>query len=228
MIAAKPATIMLIAGGPQAKNSEFILDTALKQSPSPRPSLAYIGAASDDNLFFFNMIRKNLESRGASQVAFVPTVKKFNRSHSEEVLAASDLIFVSGGDVAAGMKILQDRDMISLLAELFRSGKPFVGLSAGSIMLCRNWISWRDCDDDDAAELMECLGFAPLLCDVHDEEGGWQELKKLLSFFPEGTKGYGISAGGALLVTYEGKITAVGTPPVRLVRKCNSVVSCKP
>ena len=86
-------------------------------------------------------------------------------------------------------------------------------------MLCRNWMHWRDPDDDDTAELLDCLGFAPLLCDVHAEEDDWVEMKRLLSLFPQGTTGYGITAEGALRVAPDGKITSIGYEPVRFIKK---------
>ena len=85
-------------------------------------------------------------------------------------------------------------------------------------MLCRNWMSWRDPADDDTAELLDCLGFAPLLCDVHAEEDNWVEMKRLLSFFPQGEVGYGIPAEGALRVAPDGKITTIGLAPIRFIK----------
>ena len=140
------------------------------------------------------------------------------------MLTDCDLIFVSGGEVERGMEVLKKRNLIPLLTTLYKSGKPFCGASAGAIMLCRNWMHWLDENDDSTAELMDCLGFAPLLCDVHDEEDGWEEMKRLLGFFPEGTKGYAIPAGGALHVTPTGKVTALGTAPLLFIKKGNKVV----
>jgi hypothetical protein len=78
---------------------------------------------------------------------------------------------------------------------------------------------WRDPDDDDTVELLDCLGFAPLLCDVHDEEDNWMEMKRLLGFFPQGTVGYGIPAGGALRVSPNGKIISLGSASVRFIKR---------
>ena len=78
-------------------------------------------------------------------------------------------------------------------------------------MLCRNWMHWRDPNDDDTVELPDCLGFAPLLCDVHDEEDNWVEMKRLLGFFPQGTIGYGASRPKVHRGSPNGKITALGS-----------------
>ena len=83
---------------------------------------------------------------------------------------------------------------------------------------------WEDENDDNTIELLDCLGFAQLLCDVHAEEDDWEEMKRLLSFFPEGTVGYGIPAGGALIVTLQGEITASGKKPLIFIKKNRNIV----
>jgi len=220
----RPAPVLLIAGGPQATNNELILGKALKLTNSPKPAVAYIGTASEENKFFFQMIKRLLIGAGASSVTLVPIVRKFNRTQAEAILATSDLIFISGGEVAMGMDYLQEHDLISLLTELYNSGKPFCGVSAGAIMLCKSWMRWRDENDDNTVELIKCLGFAPLLCDVHAEEDDWEEMKRLLGFYPEGTVGYGIPAGGALRVAPDGKITPIGSEPIRFIKKSTNII----
>jgi len=63
-----------------------------------------------------------------------------------------------------------------------------------------------------------------LLCDVHDEDDNWLEMKRLLGFFPQGTVGYGIPAEGALRVAPDGKITYLGSAPIRFIKKDTDVV----
>ena len=224
MTKSKPAPVILIAGGPQAKNNDIILAAALKLSHVPNPAIAYIGTASDDDRTFFNMFKRRFITAGAASVTLVPIVKQFDRIRVKTILAESDLIFVSGGEVEGGMEFLKKRNLIPFLTSLYKSGKPFFGVSAGSIMLCRNWLRWRDPDDDNTVELMDCLGFAPLLCDVHAEEDDWEEMKRLLGFFPKGTTGYGIPTGGALHVSETGKVTAIGAEPFQFIKKDKNVV----
>jgi len=219
MIESKPADIFLIAGGPQSKNNKAILAEALAQIKKKAPSVAYIGTASDDNKEFFLMLRPIIMAAGAGSVRLVPIVRRFDPDKAKDILLASDVVFISGGDVDLGMKYLRKRKLIPLFRQLYNRGKLFCGISAGAIMLCRNWMHWRNPDDDDTAELLDCLGFAPLLCDVHAEEDNWVEMKRLLGFFPQGTAGYGIPAEGALWVSPNGKITPIGSAPVRFIKK---------
>ncbi len=94
------------------------------------------------------------------------------------------MVFISGGDVEAGMEVLEERQILPFLRELFERGKPFFGSSAGSIMLGRQWVRWEDPDDDATANLFPCMGFAPIVCDTHGEAEGWEELRALLRLTP--------------------------------------------
>jgi cyanophycinase-like exopeptidase len=188
------------------------------------PCVAYIGTASSDNKEFSLMLSQILMDAGAGNVTLVPIVRRFDPDKARDILLASDIVFISGGDVDLGMKYLRKRDLIPSLRELYERGKIFCGISAGAIMLCRNWMHWRDTDDDSTVELLDCLGFAPLLCDVHDEEDNWMEMKRMLGFFPQGTIGYGIPAEGALRVSPDGKITTIGSAPIQFIKKDTEVI----
>ena len=104
------------------------------------------------------------------------------------------------------------------LAERHAAGVPFIGLSAGSIMLSRQWIAWSDPDDDATAAPFDCLGFAPLLCDTHAEEDDWNELRALLEFQRPGTRGYGIPSRAMLRVHPDGRTESIGGDVVCLER----------
>ena len=224
MTKSKPADIFLIAGGPKSKNTKAILAEALAQIKKKAPSVAYIGTASDDNKEFFLMLRPIIMAAGAGSVTIVPIVRRFDPDKARDILLASDVVFISGGGVDMGMKYLHKRKLIPLFRQLYDRGKLFCGISAGAIMLSRYWMHWRDPDDDDTAELLDCLGFAPLLCDVHAEEDNWVEMKRLLGFFPQGTAGYGIPAECALRVAPDGKITSIGSVPIQFIKKDTDVI----
>jgi peptidase E len=107
--------------------------------------------------------------------------------------------------------------MVDFLFQLYQQGKPFFGVSAGSIMLAKEWVRWRDPDDDSTAELFPCLGFAPVICDTHDEENDWQELKAALKLAEDNVIGYGIVSGAAIKVFPDGKTEALGGAIYRYV-----------
>jgi hypothetical protein len=120
---------------------------------------------------------------------------------------------MSGGDVEEGMRILEERQLLPFLRALYEAGKPFFGISAGSIMLAREWVRWDNPDDDASAAIFPCMRFAPVLCDTHGGEAeGWEELRALLRLEPEGTVGYGIPSGAGLCVYPDGRLEALGVP----------------
>ena len=65
-------------------------------------------------------------------------------------------------------------------------------------MLAQEWIRWRDPDDDATAEIFPCLGIAPVICDTHGEQDGWEELQALIALEKDKNIGYGIVSGTAM------------------------------
>lgn len=157
-----------------------------------------------------------LKKAGAGSVAMVPLASsRADAGKVRAVLDRADVVFVSGGDVEHGMSVLERTGIAAALAELYRAGRPFIGMSAGSIMLARSWVRWADPRDDRTAEVFPCLGLAPILCDTHAEKEGWEELKVLLRL-TGAPVGYGIPAGAALQVKADGALVAMGKPVVRM------------
>jgi len=189
-----------------------LLRDALLASGLPVPRIAYIGAASHDDAGFFRRLSSLLQQAGARDVVLARTCGRGAnwRESTQAALAQADAIFVSGGDVEAGMRALATAGVIPSLQERFDAGVPFIGLSAGSIMLGREWIAWGDPDDDATARPFDCLGFAPLICDTHAEDDDWSELRALLALRPVGTRGYGITAPAMLRVHPDGRVEAFG------------------
>lgn len=212
MKTSKRKPVCLIAGGPGTDHGILIslFRKVFKVTGVDSPRVAYIGAASGDNLDFFSWLRDMLRKAGASEVVLVPLARKNRVARGVAVLKVSDIVFMSGGDVEKGMKLLEKRRLVPVLRRLFAKGVPFFGLSAGSIMLAKSWVKWRDPDDDSTAGLFRCLGFAPVLCDTHGEDGDWEELRVLLGLVRKGTVGYGITSTAGLIVMSGGRVRTMG------------------
>ena len=213
-------------------NSIFLLAGRSKSNPDPvmqivfrifgveNPEVAYIGAASGDNLEFFNYMTAAFRSSGAGNVFMVPTITPdFDIDKTREILEQADIIFISGGDVEFGMSVLNSKELVGVLADLYRKGKKFFGISAGSIMLAQKWIRWTDPNDDQTAEIFPCCGLAPLICDTHGETDQWEELKALLMLETKGSIGYGITSGSAIQIDGHGEIQAYGGNIARFIRR---------
>jgi peptidase E len=204
--------VYLLAGGRPRNPASFnpLFQEVFKESGVPSPSIAYVGAASGDSKAFYLMMAGALKGAGAGKVTLVSTASaKANITKAKAILAAADIIYISGGDVEQGMQVVDGKKLTEELCGLYRLGKPFFGISAGSIMLAKEWIRWRKPDDDATAEIFPCLGLAPIICDTHGEADDWEELQALLKLEKDGTVGYGIVSGTALKVFPDGKIEAL-------------------
>lgn len=206
--------LYLLAGGRdsiRSRGPDPLLQEMVRRTGIRRPRVAYVGAASGDNAAFRLLIGAMLAKAGTGNVILAPLCgRRAAIGKAKEVLEAADIVFISGGDVEEGMRILSEKGMVSFLRGLYKAGKPFFGVSAGSIMLARSWIRWTDPRDDGSAELFPCLGIAPVLCDTHGEAEGWGELKAALALRPIGAVGYGIVSGTALVIESDGSLAALG------------------
>jgi peptidase E len=186
-----------------------LLQTVFDRCGVSAPSIAYIGAASGDDRRFFAMLTSAFTNSGAGVVNFATTVRQFERRSFEKTCAAADAVFFSGGDVDAGMNVVAEHRLAPFFRELYGGGKLFFGISAGSIMLARTWVRFRDAGDS-VGELFPCLGIADILVDVHDEDENWGELSALLKLSPDSSVGYGIRAGSAIVVDPLGTVEPMG------------------
>jgi peptidase E len=224
-----PADIFLIAGNRESRRrgSDPLLARILTLIGLERPAVAYLGAASNDNRIFFMWISAMLKKAGAGSVRLAALASRHaDLTAARHILHGADLIFISGGDVEVGMHILERTGFSALFRELHQAGKPFIGLSAGSIMLAQSWVHWADAADNATAEIFPCLGLAPLLCDTHAEKENWEELKVLLRL-TRAIVGYGIPSGAALRISADGSLLALSKPVQRFSSK-NGIIQKMP
>jgi hypothetical protein len=219
-------TVHLVGGGPGTllalrRHYKAALATLARQRDKP-PLVAYVGTASSDNRGFFGMIRGAFSAMPSRIVLAKIASPRAPLGETRRLLDECDMVFVSGGDVDHGMKLLQDKGMVEPLRALARKGKPMFGISAGSLMLSREWVRFPD-DDETRAEIFPCLGIAPIHCDAHSESDGWSELRVLVRLLHErGDRdpvGYGLTRKGALRVGIgkEPTLEALGTDIPRIV-----------
>lgn len=205
--------VYLLAGGRSRirKVPDPLIQAVFRESGTLSPTIAYVGTANDDDEGFFKHIAEYLRENGARRVNHaLISPAKMDLQKAQDVLKSADIVFISGGDVERGMEVLNEKNMTHFLFELYKQGKPFFGLSAGSIMLAREWVRWRDPNDDSTAELFPCLGLAGVICDTHDEQDSWQELQTVLKLGKKNVTGYGIPTGTAIKVSPDGKVEALG------------------
>lgn len=219
--------VYLIAGGPGAKREspDALLQLAFRELDKTKPSVAYIGAAHGDSQAFYLFISRMIMAAGAGKVELVPLVKKkSDMEKAQSILRSADCIFMSGGDVEEGMHILTERSVIPLMRKRHEEGALIIGVSAGSIMLAKQWIRWPDENNIESAELFPCMNIAPVLCDTHGEEDDWNELHSLISLTEENQIGYGIPSGGAIRIFPDGTVEALNKPVYRIEQRGGKIV----
>jgi len=227
-------TIHLLGGGPGAMLSlRKAFHAALADTGKDKPLVAYVGAASQDNTGFFGMIRGALAMTGGRIQMAKLASPRAPVGEAKSLLEGCDLVFVSGGDVELGMKILHGRGAAGTLTSLAAAGKPMFGISAGSLMLAREWVRFESEDDHDG-EIFPCLGIAPIHVDAHSEDDGWSELRALVRLLhargdPDPV-GYGLTRkGGVRLWTNSPtRIEPFGTPIPRIVIRHGKAVEGAP
>lgn len=178
----------------------------------PRPSVAWIGAASNDSRPWFERVAKVLRQRYGADVQMAKD------DEAARIIADARMLYFGGGDV----KLLADRVEQLELAEIVRrrrrEGAVLVGVSAGAIGLTRYWIEFPD-DNPALARptRFACIGAVDCAVDCHDEDSDWEELRALLAAWaldePDAVvDAYGIPLGGAIEVTDVG-MTPLGPAP---------------
>jgi peptidase E len=219
-----PSPIYLLAGG-RGSSNKTLFKAVFKEISKSNPLIAYVGAANNDDKKFYKFMGDEIAGAGDCRLVHaVLSSEKADPDKARNILKRADAVFVSGGDVEAGMDVLASKNMLEIFQELYSEGKVFFGVSAGSIMLCREWVRWRNPDDDSTAELFPCIGMAPLICDTHAEGEDWEELRAALQLKDENDIGYGIPSGACLKVYPDGKFEALGGPVVQYMKRGQRVI----
>ncbi len=219
-----PRPVYLLAGG-RGSDNQVVFKTIFNEISKSDPLIAYVGAANNDDKWFYRfMVKEIIKTVRCTVKHALISSPRADINKAQEIMQTADVIFMSGGDVEAGMRILESKNIINFFQDLHQKGKVFFGVSAGSIMLCKEWIRWSNPDDDSTSGLFPCLNIAPVICDTHAEEDEWEELRTALQLKTEGSVGYGISSGACLKVWPDGLIDAIGGDVARYIRRGHKVV----
>jgi peptidase E len=211
----------LWAGGPHSDQERTIQDIkkAFNSWSCPNPKIAYIGTAHLDDSWLLRYITGYLKKAGAKEVRLVPIVSQYDEKEAKYILDSSDAVFLSGGEVEDGIVWLHKRGIDVYLKKLFEEGKPFMGVSAGAIMMGQHWVHWDKEGDNSTASLFDCLNFLPFTFDAHGEGEKWTELRCAVRLLGPGQKGYGLVGTGFFLVGEDGSIESLHEPPLVYVNR---------
>jgi peptidase E len=212
MIGSRPVYLLSGDSHHHRKTRDPLIREMLHETGLERPSVAYVGTASNDDPGLFGVLKTLFERTGAGEVKMVPLAGHHaDPRKARAIIETAPVIFLSEGDVDLGTRVLADHGLSPLLRERFACGAVFCGFSAGSIMLGRQWVRWPDPSVDSTAEAFDCIGVVPLVCDMHDEAEGWEELKTLLRLRrADGEIGYGVPTSMGLRVFPDSRVEAIG------------------
>lgn len=213
----KPTTLIAGKFGSRHFGTKPYLADAVRLTGQDKPVALYIGAASGDDRNFGSALSTLLKGAGVRKVVWpkLSKGKKKDASSARAALQETDLVFVGGGDVEAGVHTLRDADLVDDLHGAAKRGVVFVGMSAGAIMLGERWIRWpREGAGDDEAETFACLGVAPCSLDTHGEGEGWGETQSFAAVrareLGKKARAYGVPSGAALVIGTDGTFRARG------------------
>ena len=214
----KPVTLIAGQFGSRHFGTKPYLQAAVALTRKEAPIALYIGAASGEDDSFGTALCALIATAGAKDVIWPKlAVRRRDAAAAHKALERVDFVFVGGGDVEAGMNVLHDAKLVADLRAAAARGVVFAGMSAGAIMLGERWVRWPRADaGDEEAETYECLGVAPCSLDTHGEADEWPETRSFAAVrareLGRKAKAYGVTSGGALIVSSSGKMQARGQP----------------
>lgn len=213
----KDVGVWLIAGDPHGDPADTVglLADAFARLGLTRPSVAYVGTASDDDEQFFSYLVPVFGAAGASSVELARLASEdADVDRAWQTILAADAVFVSGGQPAEGMRWLARHGLSTRLRDLCLGGKPFIGLSAGSIMLGSHWFEPERPDAAHPAALVDCLGVVPMSFDAHGESEGWPDLRILAGLLGDPSAAVGLPAGSMVRATASGDLEPLAGVPM--------------
>ncbi len=211
-------SVTLIAGefGSRHFGTQPYLEAAVRSTRTAAPLALYLGVASGEDDSFGTALCALIAAAGAKDVIWPKlAVRRRDRAAARKALDNVDFVFVGGGDVEAGMRVLHEANLVRALRGAAAGGAVFAGMSAGAIMLGERWVRWARADaGDDEAETYECLGIAPCSVDTHGEDDAWSETRSFVAVrareVRRKARAYGIPSGGALIASGSGRMQARG------------------
>jgi cyanophycinase len=178
-----------------------------------RPLVAWIGAANEDSLPWFERAAMVLRQRYGADMR---RVMAGFADDSHALVDEAPVLYLPGGDVSVLAARLSEHGLDEKIRRRHADGALVVGVSAGAIGLTRYWVEFPE--DGRPPYRIPCVGALPFAVDCHDEESDWEELRALLDAWQREEPGstvdaYGIPLGGALEIAPGGTVTHLGAAP---------------
>ena len=135
-------------------------------------------------------------------------------------LQNSDIILFAGGDIAKGLKIVQNNKVLTTAINSFYKGAVLIGISSGAIQLgLKGW----NYSKDTTVHLSDMFRVVPLIIDFRNEHNNWDSLQKAVQLTGENNIGVGIQSGGGIIFKPDWTIEAVRYPATKYVNSSKRI-----
>ena len=199
MPATSPQILALGGGGFSMEPDNPALDLyVLRQSPVPRPRVAFLGTATGDSTsylanFYASFSRYECRPSHLPLFARTPDLRAY--------LLNQDVIYVGGGNTFSLLAVWRAWGLPDVLKEAWLRGSVLAGISAGAIC----WFE-QGLTDSFSGELapLDCLGYLPGACCPH-YDGEAERRPAFRRLLAEGRLSPGIALDDGALAHYEGE-----------------------
>jgi len=126
-------------------------------------TITFIPTASlpEEVTFYVSAGREELEKRGL--IVDELEISTATKEEIESKLQGNDYIYVTGGNTFFLLQELKRTGAGKIITEQIKSGKPYIGESAGSIVLSRNIEYMKDVDDSTVAPNLDSFSSLGLI-----------------------------------------------------------------
>lgn len=151
-----------------------------------------------------------------------------------EAIEDADAIFVGGGNTFRLLKTLYERDLLRTIRDRARSGIPYIGSSAGSVIAAPTMRTTNDMPIVQPPSF-DALGLVPfqLNChylddDPHSQHQGETREERILEFHEENSTPVVGLREGTMLRVDDSSVTLVGEKTARIFRQGQAPVEAAP
>ena len=183
--------------------------------------IAFVPFAKDDHAAYIAKVRERL-ARMNMIVA------------GPESVGEAEAIFVGGGNTFRLLKALYDRNLLSLIRERARSGIPYIGSSAGSVIAAPTMRTTNDMPIVEPPSF-DALGLVSFQLNCHyldaepqsSHQGETRE-ERILEFHEENARPVVGLREGTMLRIEDASVTLVGERTARIFRRGETAVEAEP
>jgi cyanophycinase len=182
---------------------QLFMDSVRSLIQTESPKAAYIGASNGDNPDYYSIFEAAMENIGISDCRMISSRLS---SDDQAFLNEADIILLAGGDVERGWNTFQENGLNETITRRYYEGSLLIGISAGAVQL--GLLGWPE-NNEAAGSVFYTFKLVPWIIGAHEEDEGWESLKKAVQFMGESMKGIGIPKGGGLIYYPDGTIEPV-------------------